>query len=157
MIYEVNWNILNNFKTAKHLPLISKINLHSNVIIVPFVSVFLVRIFMKNFKPADQAKPSNKIFLFSKNVDIKRRRFAIFFCYKSKFHVVMFSVHVVDKKFKVLWLFERNKNVINISFIINRYEIFRTSFKPFSSMMAKKTLANVGPKGLPKATPSIWL
>ena len=44
----------------------------------------------------------------------------------------MFFTYIFKKKLHMLWFIKENKNIIHISFAINRFEIFRAIFQPIT-------------------------
>ena len=51
------------------------------------------------------------------HVDIKEGHLFIFFGFKRKINIFMFTIHIVNKRFNMFGSFEQNKNVIYILFI----------------------------------------
>ena len=82
----------------------------------------------------------NKLIVFSKYFHSKKGKRPVYFSLNWKFHVLMFFIYIFKKKLRMFWFIKQNKNIIHISFLINRFEIFRTTFQPIT-LITKKNIS----------------
>ena len=52
----------------------------------------------------------------------------------------MFFIYISQKKLRMSWFIKQNKNIIHISFVINRFEMTQVIFQPITFMIAKKNI-----------------
>ena len=83
----------------------------------------------------------NKLIVFLKYFHTKKGKWPIYFSLNWKFHVVMFFIYIFKKKLFMFWFIKQNKNIIHISFVINRFEIFRAILQPITFVTTKKNIS----------------
>ena len=74
------------------------------------------------------------IFL-SKYFHIKKGKWPVYFSLDWKFRVLMFFIYIFKKKICMFWFIKQNRNIIHISSVINRFEIFWAIFQPITFVM----------------------
>ena len=52
----------------------------------------------------------------------------------------MFFIYMSKKQLRMFWFIKQNKNIIHISFVINRFEMTQVIFQPITFMIAKKNI-----------------
>ena len=75
---------------------------------------------------------SYKFTILKEHVDIKKRHLPNFSRFRWKIDVLMFTIHIVNKKFNMFRSFEQNKNVIYIN--VNLRERSHAWLQPRSSL-----------------------
>ena len=55
-----------------------------------------------------------------------------------KFHVLMVFIYIFKKKLCMFWFIKQSKNIIHISFVINRFEILQAIFQTITFVITKK-------------------
>ena len=111
----------------------TKLNLHSSVIkLMKLVHNQLNVSFLKTLVTN---------LLFSRNIFTSRKVSDPFISVSiEKINVLMFFIYISQKKLRMSWFIKQNKNIIHISFVINRFEMTQVIFQPITFIIAKKNI-----------------